>query len=276
MSARLQSARGFTLIEVLVAVSLLASLGIFLYASFGAMIRSQEDTDRLQERHHAARVSMSRMTREISMAFLSKHVNDDEARSKTLFLGDRNRITFTSFSNQRRVRESMESDQLVIEYFLKSIPRGRGKGLYRRTKSVLDDKPEKGGTVELMAEGVKSLEFEYWNRKDEDWDSNWEVTSDDFELLGPAALATGKRKLSEEVTDEDETLQLPWRVLIRLELIDEEKVTHLFETQTPLYVREPLDFTLGGALTNAKGRLNSKGRGGKGRGGSAGPTGGGR
>ena len=257
MSTRLQTPRGFTLIEVLVAISLLASLGIFLSASFGAMIRTQEDTDRLQERHHAARVSMSRMTREISMAFLSKHVNDEEARSKTLFLGDRNRITFTSLSHQRRVREAIESDQVVVEYFLKSMPRGRGKGLYRRVKSILDDKPEKGGTTELMAEGVKSLEFEYWNRKDEDWDSTWEVTSEDFEVMGPAALATGSRKVSEEVTDEDETLQLPWRVLIRLELVDEEKTLFQFETQTPLYIREPLDFTLGGSLTNTRGRLST-------------------
>jgi len=259
MKRRLLNARGFTLIEVLVAVSLLASLGIFLYASFGAMIRTQEDTDRLQERHHAARVSMNRMTREISMAFLSKHVNDEEARSKTLFLGERNRITFTSLAHQRRVRESIESDQLVVEYFLKSMPRGQGKALYRRVKSILDDKPEKGGKTELMAEGVKSLEFEYWNRKDEDWDNTWEVTSDDFELMGPAAIASGSRKLPDDVTDEDETLQLPWRVLIRLELVDDEKTTFLFETQTPLYVREPLDFTLGGALTNSKGRLNSGG-----------------
>lgn len=237
--------RGFTVVEILVAIGLFATVSAIMYSSFVLMIRAQETTDDLQQTYHAARVSMQRMAREISMSFLSKHVNAEEERSKTVFLGNRNKITFTALCNDRRIKESRESDQLVVEYFLKSI-KGGGKGLYRRAKTLPDSDPEKGGTVELMAENVKSLEFDYWDREKEDWRNEWEVTSDDFEIGVPGL------QLPEEVTDEEKTLQLPWRVRIRLVLRDENQDEYEFETQTALYMREALDFTYGGALTNQR------------------------
>ena len=104
------------------------------------------------------------------------------------------------------------------------------------------------GRGSFVEAGVKKLEFEYWDRLDEDWDSDWEVASEDFEL-GPGGL-----QVPEEVTDEDKELQLPWRVKIRLTLIDEDRKELVFETQTALYMREALDFTYGGTLNKMGGK----------------------
>ena len=253
MMRRSYSPKGFTLIEVMVSISILVAMGALLYSSFALMARGQKTTFRLQERHHAARVAMNRMTREVSMAFISKHVNAEEPRSKSVFLGDRNKMMFSTFAHQRRVKEARESDQATVEYFLKSMSDRKGKGLYRRSKTTPGDDPEKGGRVELMLAGVNSLEFEYWDRMDEDWDNTWEVTSDDFEVGGAVAALTGSDVLPDEITDEDKTLQLPWRVKIRFELIDEEGDEYEFESQTAIYMREPLDFIYGGGGKNKAG-----------------------
>lgn len=257
---RTRGRRGFTMIEILVAVGLLAVMTAIIYSAYRITVRAQTETSKLQERYHTARVVMMRMTRELSMAFLSKHVNPDEPRSKTLFEGGRDKVQFTYLGHQRRVKDAKESDQGVVEYFLRSCKDSDlpGKCLYRREKAIVDADPEKEGSVELMAEGVKSLKLEYWDRENEDWKSEWEVTSDDFQV-GPGGEGW---QLSEEVTDEEKTLQLPWRVKIHLELVDEDKEEHEFETQTALILREPLDFTLGGATTNQRQLL--------GRGGAAG------
>ena len=201
--------RGFTLIEVMVAIALLVSMSALMYSSLVPMAKGQENTARLQERYHAARVAMNRMTRELSNGLHVQDVHPDEPRSKTVFLGDRNKIVFNTFAHQRRVKEARESDQVAVEYYLKSMPNGKGKGLYRRAKTLPGDNPEKGGSTELMLEGVSKLEFEYWDRMDEDWDSTWEVTSEDFEVSGAVAALTGSNTLSDDVTDEDKTLQLP-------------------------------------------------------------------
>ena len=250
--------RGFTMIEILVAVGLLAVMTVIIYSAYRITIRAQTETDRLQERYHTARVALHRMSREISMAYLSKHVNQEEERSKTLFDGGRDKLTFTYLGHQRRVKDAKESDQGVIEYYLGSCKRKRGsKCLFRREKTIVDQDPEKDGRVEVLAEGVKSLKLEYWDREDEDWKGDWEVTSEDFEA-GPGM------QLSEEVTDEDVTLQLPWRVKIHMVLTDEDHEEYEFETQTALYLREPLDFTLGGTLTNQAQRLGQGAAGGRG------------
>ena len=255
------------MIEILVAVGLLAMMTAIIYSAYRITIRAQTETDKLQERYHTARVTMMRMTRELSMAFLSKHVNADEPRSKTLFEGGRDKIQFTYLGHQRRVKDAKESDQGVVEYYLRSCSRKNdlpGKCLYRREKTIVDADPEKEGSVELMAEGVKSLKLEYWDRENEDWKSEWEVTSDDFQI-GPSG-----EMVSEEVTDEDKTLQLPWRVKIHLVLVDSDKKEQEFETQTAIVLREPLDFTLGGALTNLRGGLGAVGAAAGGRGGAGG------
>ena len=105
-----------------------------------------------------------------------------------------------------------------------------------------------------MLEGVSKLEFEYWDRMDEDWDSTWEVTSEDFEVSGAVAALTGSNTLSDDVTDEDKTLQLPWRVKVAFELVDEDGNEYPFESQTALYVREPLDFMFAGKSAGTSGR----------------------
>lgn len=245
--------RGFTMIEILVAVGLLAVMTAIIYQAYRITIRAQTETDKLQERYHTARVALMHMTREISMAFLSKHINADEGRSKTLFDGGREKLTFTYLGHQRRVKDVKESDQGVVEYYVRSCKDSArpGKCLFRRGKPIVDADPEKGGTVDVLAEGVKSLKFEYWDREKEDWKSEWEVSSDDFEV------APGQM-LDEEITDEEKSMQLPWRVKIRLVLVDDDKDEHTFETQTALMLREPLDFTLGGVVTNLRGALGGR------------------
>lgn len=261
----MRNRRGFTMIEMLVAVGLLAVMTAIIYSAYRITIRAQTDTDRLQERYHTARVAMMHMTREISMAFLSKHINPDEPRSKTLFDGGRDKLTFTYLGHQRRVKDIKESDQGVIEYYLRSCKNSTrpGKCLYRREKAIVDADPEKEGTVEVLAEGVKSLKLQYWDRENEDWKSEWEVTSDDFEV------APGQM-LDEAITDEDKTLQLPWRVKIHLVLVDADKNELDFETQTALMLREPLDFTMGGAVANLRGALGGRGAAGQPLGGGGG------
>lgn len=264
VSLRRRLTGGFTLIEVMVAVGLLSSMSAFVLGSYFLLTKAQDATETRMERFHGAWVTLNRMKRELAMAFISKHVNQEEPRSKTLFDGGKTKLTFNSLSHQRIVKGVTESDQSVIEYYLKSTGRG-GKGLYRRQKLLVDDDPEDGGRVDLLLEGVRKLEFEYWDREDEDWESTWEVTSDDFEA-GP-----GGQQIDELVTDEDKTLQLPWRVRIRIELEGPNGRDIEFVTQTAIYMREPLDFTQGGVLSQiGAARAGAAGRGGAAGGGARG------
>ena len=75
-----------TLLEVMVAVALLALMGVLVYSSLVITIKSQQRAELLQERYHGARVFLHRIKRELSMAYLSLHQAEDQ-RTQTLFDG---------------------------------------------------------------------------------------------------------------------------------------------------------------------------------------------
>jgi general secretion pathway protein J len=240
----------------MVAAMLVAVMTLMLLGALRLSVRAQDESSALQRRYHAGWVTLNRIARELSMAFISTHVNQEEGRSKTLFDGSKNKILFTTLAHERRTRSSQESDQSVVEYYVKST-RGGGKGLFRRQKLILDDSPESGGQVDLVAEDIHSVEFEYWDREDQDWSSDWEVSSDDFEA-GP-----GGQQVDEMITEEDKTLQLPWRVRVTLTLLGPSGKKLEFQTQTAIHMREALDFT---NVLNSGGSRNRVGQGGIGQG----------
>ncbi len=249
---------GFTLIEIMVAVALLAMLGIILATSTSALMGSIRDTKTTQELYHSARVALSRMERELSMAYLSKH-QSEKRTTKTVFLGKSNALTFVYMGHRRMVRGATESDEGVVEYKVERDSKTGDNVLVRREKTVIDDQPYKGGRKQVIAGGVKKLTFAYWDMDKESWQSDWKVEIDNVReeeerkaaaATGVAAatgnLALGKALagMKKEETHGPTDMWLPARVRITLILQTEEGKELTFETQTRIRIMQPLD--LGG------------------------------
>ncbi len=222
--------RGFTMMEVLVSVGVLGLMAALLLGIVSSMFAIDSDVDDLVEVHHMARVSMERMTRDLSQAFLSVNQGPEET-TKTVFLGERDRVVFCYVGNIPTRAGGLETDQGVLEYRLGGRSKGRsGKKLIRRFKPTIDDDPENGGEEAVLAEGVKTLRFEYYSKEDEDWDSDW--------------------KADDPLSIHEPGFKLPPRVRIVLEFYDNRDQVHYFETQTALYMLNPLLF---GKATSKKG-----------------------
>lgn len=214
--------RGFTLIEVLVAVGLLALMSALIFGVMSSMFAIAEDTDDLVEVNHMARVTLERLTRDLSQAFLSMNEGELETR-KTLFVGDRDQVLFTYVGNIPVRAGGLETDQGVVEYKLGSRSEDRdGEDLIRRFKAVIDEDPEDDGDEYIIATGVKKLGFEYWDEFAEDWESSWRA-DDCLSTTEPG-------------------FRLPNRVKIQLELYDRKGDVYQYETQTTIYMNQPLLF----------------------------------
>src|SRR5262245_4552515 len=118
--------RGFTLAEVLIAVAILAMIGVLTYGTFARAMEAREQAGRITERYHEIRQAMQRMSREISMAYLSEHKNCQEPRSETVFTANRtaggSRLDFASFSHTKTAPDANESDQNELSYFIERDP----------------------------------------------------------------------------------------------------------------------------------------------------------
>ena len=240
MTARRTSTSGFTLMEVLVAVGILSMVSAMVYGSVSVTLRSQRLVMKTQEVYHSGRVALTRMARDLSCAFLSKHVGVMERVTETIFKGSDDEVVFTYLCHTRVFPTRPESDQGVVSYFLKSGG-GKGKKLIRREKAWIDDRPEKEGDEMILAEGVKSLDIESWDKEGEDWTDTWKAELDDLEPIIQDAEARKTQKVMKKVLtgeDEDEDFRLPPRIRITLVLLDEWGEDYTFETQVEIRMKE--------------------------------------
>jgi len=174
---------GLTLVEVLVAVAILAMIAVLLWGGFSQTARNKAYTEQQVDRHHVARSALERMSRELAAAYVSIHLNPNEALQtvRTAFVGvDRSngdRVDFTSFSHQRLYRDAHESDQNELSYFVtRSNEDPDQRVLARREQSRIDDDPRRGGRSEVLVENIRDFELEYLDPISGDWVRSWDTT----------------------------------------------------------------------------------------------------
>jgi len=175
-------ARGFTLLEVVIAVGITAMMGALIAAAFQSGYRAKELVESEADRYRALRTGTDRMVREISAAFVSDHYDfrryRDQNDRPSNFIGTRDRLLFTSMAHQRLYADAKESDQMVVEYYAKSAPTRGGQtlmNLMRREDSLLDERMDRGGTEDVIIEGIKRIDFAYWDSDKKDWVDEWDT-----------------------------------------------------------------------------------------------------
>ncbi len=174
--------RGFTLMEVMVAIGITSLMGAMVAVSFNSSFQAQEVVTDEADHYRQVRIAMARMTREIGSAFVSDKYDPSRYRDQnerpSNFIGERDKLLFSSFAHQRMYVDAKESDQMVVEYRVDSSPDRDAKGrkdLLRRVKAIVQDRMERGGTEDILLEGVQKLEFEYWDSDRKEWDDEWDT-----------------------------------------------------------------------------------------------------
>lgn len=117
--------QGFTLIEVLVALVITAIVLAGVYATFSAVMDTRRRVEAGSGMDMAARLVLTRISREIQSAFLVKRSADAPPESRyTIFAGSQeevagqpgDKISFSTFAHTKRGVDADESDQTVVAY----------------------------------------------------------------------------------------------------------------------------------------------------------------
>lgn len=221
--------RGFTLIEAMISIAVLALVGALIYGAFDGMNRTRNAIGKYNSRYHQGRTAIARMAREIQSAYVSLNGQNGSNPSmqvrQTAFIGKDegsiDRLDFTAFAHRRIVSNAHESDQCEIGYFGARNPDTGGMDLVRREDKYLDMAPDRGGVINVLAEDIQSLNFEYFDDLTGDWSSSWDTLQ-----------ATGQ------------PARLPMQVRITLILNDgpHEKPIEL-RARVTVHVQNALDFT---------------------------------
>jgi general secretion pathway protein J len=224
MSARRQ--RGFTLLEVMLAITIMGMITALLWGSFSRTAQIKQRTEAAQDRLHAARVAMMRMTREIEMAYMSNSFNIGLQERRTMFIGtshaDFDELRFSWFGHQRLRADSPEGDTAVVMYYTEPDPVDRGvMNLIRRETRRLEQKDPKTMTGEAytLCSGVLGVKFQYYDYKKKEWKEEWNT-------MGADGLP-----------------YLPTHVRVTLSLLDERgQAMKPFTSAARIQMTEPVDY----------------------------------
>jgi general secretion pathway protein J len=177
------SSRGLTLVEVLVALAVLAMIGVLLYGAFDSLAHGRKAESQRGDRARQGRQAVLRMTREIQSAFLSMHNPGNVALQTRVvaFIGQNSqpfdRLDFQAFAHRRIEANSHESDQAEVGYFAAPDPDVEGKiDLVRREQTPADMDAKKGGIVNVLCEDVEAFDVRYLDPQTSQWVETWDTT----------------------------------------------------------------------------------------------------
>jgi len=191
----LSSRRGFTLIEVVTAIGITAFIGVVIGITFSTTIANKDVIEGQAEKYRMLRAATSRMAREIGAAYVSDRYDSKRYRDAfdrpTNFVGTREKLMFTSLAHQRLYADAKESDQMVVEYSVKRSPDPKVRDrqdLVRREKPILEERMERGGTEDILFEGLKKIEFQYWNSERKQWEDEWDTRRSERRTILPTRV----------------------------------------------------------------------------------------
>ena len=179
--------RAFTLVEILVAIILLAMVGVIVAGSLAAFQRSYAKVAQLAQRLERNR-ALDRLAEHMRNAIpFSWPDEDDDDADRLVFEGGENELWFTC---RRRAGADGNGALLFLRVYLDDDH--NLKCDYRELPFLpWVDLKDQDYHTEVIATGVERLRFRYadWNDDDEiDWLDDWDQDDEDYENRLPPAI----------------------------------------------------------------------------------------
>jgi len=193
------NSRGFTLLEILVAVAIFAAVGSILYTSYTGTFRTIEYAESQSEIYWMARITLERMMEDLESAYLPTGVRDMENEGDfsqaTGFFGEDAEIYGRSADNLRfsswehLVFGAYEKEgKARIVYYVKEGEEEEGFILYRSDTSEFNDQPDEGTGGLALCESLHSVDFTFHDENGEFYD-NWDSSVDPLKNRLPVMVS---------------------------------------------------------------------------------------
>jgi len=163
--------RGFTLVEVLVAVVITSLVLMAVYGVFTSVSGAKQRLETDGEAYHRARVLFDRIGREVRSAYVRT------SDTNTLFKGGINNddYPYLTLTTTTTTPQSDAEGVAVVYYELTDDPEATNedKVLMRNESSPLDENREQ--SAYRLAVGVESMTLRFFNGSD--WQDEWDATT---------------------------------------------------------------------------------------------------
>ena len=196
----------------MVAIAVLLSMAMVVWSTMAATIDFNDALSTTDQTTRSARVVLSKLRRDIQLAFLTRNRQATESY-RTVFVAEDNSpdtLYFSTLAHQRLYRDSRECDQAEITVWAEDSPSEKGNGyiLYHRESERIDEEPAEGGRVLPLAYNVRSFEMRFLDSRTNEWLSEWDSRGEQRDRL-PRAVEIGLVLIARDPLDPDDTIDIP-------------------------------------------------------------------
>jgi len=218
--------KGFTLIEVMVAIAILALMMVVGWSVSNSITKAKKQYGAQQDRWREARLALSRMSRDFEMAYLSGNEDRTRDTTRTFFSGEAeggiDKAQFSTFAHTPLYADANESDQTIVSYSAEPdlVDRKKTNLVRRETRRLTGEKPDQiPGATEVLFTDVSKLDLAYYDFKTKEWRDTWSTAGSDTNAN-----------------------RLPDRVRIKLTFVDTNGQEITVTTQARIYLQEVISF----------------------------------
>jgi general secretion pathway protein J len=215
--------RGFTLLEIVVSLAILAVIATITFVTMANAMRAREVLEEEDVVNRSARVALSTIRRELSLAYLSTNISAVNTY-RTVFVAKDNNpdlLIFTPLSHTRRYRDAREGDQTEVTYWLEDDPVHSGASvLLHREAPRIDQEPDKGGLIEPLAYNVHSFDLRYIDPTTNEWKEEWDTTGTVTPERLPRAVQVVLVLLAPDPNDDSRSVEKTFATTVVLQFAD--------------------------------------------------------
>ena len=173
--------KGFTLLEVLLAITVLGVVVAMLSLSLSGTLKVIDATENQEEMYHQAQTTLRRITEDLAAAvqtkeraFIGKKIEVDSQRTDSL--------AFASLSHLVLNPGKQKPGVAIIRYQLQANTEDARRLRLLRSDTLLlpgvdYSKPEAEDRAFLLADNLRSIQFKYFDQQGQEFDT-WEGAAD--------------------------------------------------------------------------------------------------
>ncbi len=180
--------KGFTLLEILIAMFIFAIVLSTIYTSYTGTFRIVNETESQADIYGMARIALERMHEDLESVYIPKDAKLPESDEDSTFVGEDTEIKGRSADSLRFIsrahlvfsEQEQASGTAEIAYYVEEDNEGEGFVLYRSDTPAFEEMPEVGTGRLVLCDSLVSVNFNYYDDEGEVHD-NWDSTSEELE-----------------------------------------------------------------------------------------------
>jgi general secretion pathway protein J len=175
------SQSGFTLLEIILAISILATIGVLTINILSTQIDTRQRVTDQNSAHHSINMAMQRVYEDIQGAYISNpndasSLNLSNRQVKPQFYFKNSNLVFSILNNKSFLENSNQSNFAFVRYYARPDPKDTKKSQLVRiidTDMAENIYEQDIGFSEIIVPDLKDFSVTFWNGSEyrREWDS---------------------------------------------------------------------------------------------------------